>query len=47
MRRKETARVLSQDRPLRRREMLIAAGGVGVGSFWLARALSGGSGAAA
>jgi hypothetical protein len=43
----ETARVLSEDRPLRRREMLIAAGGVGVGSFWLARALTGGSGGAA
>jgi hypothetical protein len=39
--------VLSHDRPLRRRELLIAAGGVGLGSFWLARALTGGSGSAA
>jgi hypothetical protein len=39
--------MLNEDRPLRRREALIAAGGVGLGSFWLARALSGGPGATA
>jgi protocatechuate 3,4-dioxygenase beta subunit len=36
--------VLSEDRPLRRREALIAIGGAGLGSFWLARALTGRSG---
>jgi protocatechuate 3,4-dioxygenase beta subunit len=39
--------VLGPERRLRRREALIAAGGAGLGSFWLARALSGGSGGAA
>ena len=44
MRAQETADVLSEDRPLRRREALIAIGGAGLGSFWLARALTGRSG---
>jgi hypothetical protein len=39
--------VLGPERRLRRREALIAAGGAGLGSFWLARALSGGSGGTA